>query len=94
MTFETLGSLTFSILGDLTMKRAATLDVAAVKEPSGEIERVSWLRATDQPRRVDASLLSENLEENWSVKAQGEERLRQDRLLRKIRRQLGCAKLI
>jgi hypothetical protein len=52
----------------------------------GEIERVKWLRATGQPRRVDKSLLTENWRLNWDIRVQGEERTRQAHLLRKIGR--------
>lgn len=48
---------------------------------AGEIERVAWLRATDRPRRIDRSLLTENHETNWSWRDQAAERERQAHLL-------------
>lgn len=89
MRFQTLGNVASVLLSDLADKRAATREPALVTFESGEIERVSFLRATDQKRRVDASLLTGNFESNWSVAAQGNERWRQAHLLERTRRQLS-----
>lgn len=89
MYFYPLGNVAFSVLAELAQTRFAERERALVKGSScGEIEGVAWLRATDQPRRIDASLLTENYARNWSVREEGEERSRQAHLLERARRQV------
>lgn len=90
MTFETLGYFASTVLDDISAKRVGARNVGLIIEErkySGEIEMVAFLRATEQPRRVDASLLTENYRENWDIRAQGIERGRQMHLLQRIRQQ-------
>ena len=68
--FHALGPAALAVLSDLAEKRVAALDRRLV--------------VTD--RRIDESLLTERLEQNWSVRLQGEERERQSRLLERLRR--------
>lgn len=82
--FEPLGNLACSILADVDEKRVAARRPSLVT--SGEIEGVAWLRATDQKRRIDASLLTENFEKYWNVRAEADERGRQAHLLQRARR--------
>src|ERR1700761_3587344 len=90
MCFETLGNIASVILVDIARDRVAAPSKALVNsQQSGEIERVAWLRATDQTRRIDASLLTENYRKNWDVHVQGSERMRQAHLLERARRQVG-----
>ena len=69
--FHSLGSAAVAVLSDLAEKRPARR--SSVPNDVGEIERVAWLRATDQRRRIDASLLTEGYSRNWNVRAQAEE---------------------
>lgn len=85
MVFHALGPTALAVLQDISSKRVGARNDGLVIENSGEIERVAWLRATDQKRRLDASLLTENFEDNWSVRAQAYERNRQEDLLKRMR---------
>lgn len=87
--FHLIGPVALGILSDLEDKRVGACKSSFVtfeNRNSGEIERSAWLRATDRPRRIDASLLTENYSENWDVRVQGAERTRQTRLLEQVRR--------
>jgi hypothetical protein len=69
--FHALGPAALAVLSDLAEKRVAARDRRLV--------------VTD--RRIDESLLTERLEQNWSVRLQGEENWRQAYLLERARRQ-------
>lgn len=84
MCFVSLGYSAFLVLDQLSERRVGARR-SDQTTTSGEIERVAWLRATDQKRRLDASLLTENFEDNWSVRAQAYERNRQADLLKRMR---------
>jgi hypothetical protein len=85
--FETLGYLASRILDDVSERRRCNVSVRDGSSGAGELERVAFLRATDQARRIDALLLTEGYARNWSVRAQGEERMRQAHLVARARRQ-------
>jgi hypothetical protein len=84
--FHNLRPTAWTALNDVSEWMRANASDRQRATDVGEIERVRWLRATDQPRRVDESLLTENYQHNWSVQAQGDERTRQAHLLGKIGR--------
>lgn len=95
--FEDLGTLAFDILANVSPERVAAREGGLVIEKRdfetdgssiGELERVAWLKATDQPRRIDASLLTEN-RELYGVRGEGEERCRVAHLLERVRRQVS-----
>lgn len=71
--FETLGYLASSILDEISSDRvAARKEVLVIKSA--------------QKRRIDESLLTENYDQYWSARIQGEERTRQAYLLERSRR--------
>jgi hypothetical protein len=90
--FHDLRPTAWTALNDVSEGMRANASDRQRATDVGEIERVRWLRATDQRRRIDASLLTEGYERNWSVRAQGEERSRQDHLLRRSRRQFSSGR--
>jgi hypothetical protein len=83
--FQQLGLLASIVLEDVSERRRCNAP-GRDKINDGEIERVAWLRATDQPRRIDASLMTEN-RDLYGVRGEGEERCRQAHLLARARRQ-------
>jgi hypothetical protein len=87
MSFYSIGDIALGVLDGVSTNRVAARDVdLLIRVGVGGIEKVAWLRATDRPRRVDASLLTEGYERNWNVRAEGEERRRLAHLQQRTKR--------